>query len=321
MNLSHQEVERFRLEGWVVKEGVFDGDALGLIRGALADIVDKAAARLHAEGLLPNTFADEPFERRLACIMEESEEAGREIYHKELLRGAGGGFNGPEMFAMLAHPPLLDCIESLVGPEIVASSVYRVRPKLPNWAHGEVAWHQDSGYFEPHCDSQLIVTCWVPLVDATLHNGCMWVLPNSHKSGVARHYAGGKAGYLVIPDEEMSFEGALPVEMKAGDVLLMTNLTPHCSKENASQEVRWSLDLRYQSAEVPNNVGRTPDEYTPDAEGVEIACYPPEADFVVRSSAHPERETRTAADFAALRNRYREANHIPYPNRWTALAG
>jgi hypothetical protein len=78
----------------------------------------------------------------------------------------------------------------------------------------------------------------------------------------------------------------------------MTNRTPHCSTPNYSDHIRWSIDLRYQSAEVPNNVGLWPelaeagDLATPGfAEKVTVACYPPEADFLVQSSKHPETVT------------------------------
>ena len=48
-----------------------------------------------------------------------------------------------------------------------------------------------------------------------------------------------------------------------------------------------------------------------------MACYPPEADFVIRDSAHPEREVRTAEAFQALRERF-EAGRPFFPGRgWT----
>ena len=46
--------------------------------------------------------------------------------------------------------------------------------------------------------------------------------------------------------------------MRAGSVLFMTNLTPHASFENNTDIVRWSVDLRYQDAEIPNNMTKTP---------------------------------------------------------------
>ena len=78
--------------------------------------------------------------------------------------------------------------------------------------------------------------------------------------------------------------------------------------------VRWSLDLRYQHAGVPNNVGEAPQDFTWERPDAEIACYPPEADFVVRSARDPESVVRSAAEFNLIRQRY-ERTRPPGPER------
>ena len=231
----------------------------------------------------------------------------------------GGGFSGASMFGMLTHPPLLSCVESLIGPTIIGASAYRIRPKLPEWERGEVPWHQDSGYFLPHCDKHLLVTCWIPLVDSNRKNGCLYVMPKVHQQGVFRHYTGGHGGYLEVPTDEFPDTGPIPMEMKAGDVLFMTNLTPHASFENHSEQVRWSVDLRYQSAEAPNNADEGPESYTPERETVTMACYPPEADFVLRNPEHPEQEVRSPEEFRRIRERFHGAGAYNPGRGWTRL--
>lgn len=320
MSLTAQELAQFEEDGYVVKSQVFAPAAIQPLRDAMSSIVAGEAERLYAAGELPDTFADEPFERRLACIMNASPEAGMAIYKAIMGQKGGGGYTGPEMFNMIVHPPLLSCIESIVGPDIVASSVYRIRPKMPGFAIGEVPWHQDSAYMNAHCDHHMVVTCWIPLVDATIENGCLWIQPKAHQSGVVRHYAGGNSHYLVITDDDLPAEYSMPVEMKAGDVLFLTNTTPHCSKENNTDVVRWSIDLRYQSLDVPTNAEQAPEEYDPSRAPVEMACYPPEADFIVRCRSHPEREVKTPEAFHLLRQRYEQAGYIQYPQRgWVPL--
>lgn len=318
MGLEKAEVEVFHKEGYLVKEGVFGERDLAPIRQALSQIVEDQARRLYAEGKLKDLCADEPFERRLGRIYRQEPEAGQAIYSAVLGRG-GGGFHGPAMLGMLRHGPLLACIESLVGPDIVGSSVYRVRPKLPGAAHGEVPWHQDSGYLLAHCDRYLIVTCWIPLVDSTRDNGCLHVLPGGHRRGIVRHFTGGHAGFLEIAPEDLPAAAPVAVEMRAGDVLFLTNLTPHASFENRTDIVRWSVDLRYQSPEAPNNVGEDPATYTPEREPVTMACYPPEADFVLRDRSQPEREVRDPQEFDRIRARY-DAQRPASPGRgWTPM--
>jgi hypothetical protein len=320
MKLTEQELEQFHELGYLVKPGVYDESALAPIREALASVVHEAALRLQSDGELDAIFEDESLERRLARICKYDAGAGNKVYLSILGKG-GGGYSGPAMFDMIMHPPLLGCIESILGPELIGSSVYRVRPKLPGSAHGEVPWHQDAGYNLAHCDRHLIVTCWIPLVDATIENGCLYVVPGVHKGGILQHYTGGHGGFLEIPREELTnANAAIPIVMRAGDVLFLTNKTPHASFENSTEIVRWSVDLRYQNPETPTNVGERPSDYTPERDPVTMACYPPEADFVIRSPSHLEREVRTHEEFHALREVF-EKEHVAHPGRgWTALA-
>ena len=83
--------------------------------------------------------------------------------------------------------------------------------------------------------------------------------------------------------------------------------------------MRWSLDLRYQGTGAPSNVGEDPESYTPERDQVTMACYPPEADFVVRDARHPEREVTSAAAFQALRERYERARPYSPGRGWTRL--
>lgn len=311
--LSERQIEFFKREGYLLVPDVFAAADLEPLRDEFTSVIHRAAVDLQAAGKLSRLYEEEPFERRLTCIYRETEEILDPI-----VGAGGGGHSGPALFGVITHPRLLAVVESLVGPEIVASSVYRVRPKIPGMGRGVVPWHQDSGYFNPHCDRDLIVTCWIPLVDATVENGCLQVMPRAHRRGVVRHYANGPHGYLAIDDPDLPPTAApLAVPVPLGGVLLLTNLTPHCSTPNRSGVVRWSLDLRYQDAAVPNNVGEAPQDFTWDRPEGEIACYPPEADFVVRSARNPDSEVRSAAAFNRLRQSY-ERRRPPGPQRgWT----
>ena len=294
--LTAQQIQFYHEEGYLIVPDVFAPAELEPLRREMAAAIEGKVQALKAEGKLTNLHAELDFDRRLAAVYRDSKENGEALMrHLEGLRG--GGFHAPEMFDVISHPKLLAKVASLLGTEeIVASSVYRVRPKLPNIGRGVVPWHQDSGYFVPTCDEQLIVTCWIPLVDATVENGCMQILPRTHRGRVVEHHTGGNAGFLVIKDENLPSDPryAITAACPRGGVVFMTNRTPHCSTPNYSDHVRWSIDLRYQSADVPNNVAAWPQ--TIDAEGRadeafyekgNVACYPPEADFLVHSKKNP----------------------------------
>ena len=227
-----------------------------------------------------------------------------------------GTLRGPEFFRLITHPKLLDVAEQMCGEELIASSVYRLRPKIPRHDHGAVPWHQDSGYFEPYCDDAMVLAVWLPLVYAIEENGCLWAQPGVHNQGVFRHRSRPGKGYLVIADEDMPPGEPVCCPVNKGGVLLLTNRTPHVSFDNNTDIVRWSMDLRYQSAALPTNanITRLEGESVPnEAEGVPVACYPPEADFLVRSKLRPNEIVTDPAEFHRLRT---EHKHSPVTGSW-----
>lgn len=296
-SLSPQQAAFFRKEGYLIVPNVFDPAELEPVRQSLHAEINRAARRLQAEGRLDQLHEDAGFDRQLSAIMRDNRVAGEAII-KHLMGVRGGGYHSPELFGLVAHRRLLDFIAALLGSEEIIASAYRIRPKLPHFGRGVVPWHQDSGYLAGHCDQHLIITCWVPFVDATEENGCMQILPRTHRGAIAPHHTGGNADFLVIRDQDLPDDPrcAITAACPRGGAVFMTNRTPHCSTPNISDHIRWSVDLRYKSAEVPNNVGLEPatlDEHGhADAdfyERVNIACYPPDADIIVRSAQHPER--------------------------------
>ena len=186
MSVTPAERRQFQEEGWVMKPGVLDDAGLEPIRRGLHAAVDREAERARQEGLVDETFPAAPFDRRLALLAERFPDQVPRI----MAPVNSGRFAGPELFHTITHPRLLDVVQGFLGERIIGSSVYRVRPKLPRWERGEVPWHQDSGYFLPHCDDLLVLTCWIPLIDVSVDNGCLWVVPRSHRNGVYRHYTG-----------------------------------------------------------------------------------------------------------------------------------
>ncbi len=317
--LTQEQLEFFNREGYLMVPDVFDPAGLRPLKDELHDIVLREAARLHAEGKLSRTYAEEPFETCLAKIYAEEGDVVSDIIRVVTGRG-GGGHSGKALFELITHPDLLAGVESIIGPEIVGSSAYRIRPKVPGLPRGVVPWHQDSGYFTPHCDREMIVACWFPLVDATPENGCLQVLPGVHRREIFRHHSNGPAGYLIIADDDLPPSEPVTVPVPLGGVLFLTNRTPHCSIPNRTGIVRWSIDLRYQSADAPNNAGEDPEDFDPTLPPHETACYPPEADFVVQSRTHPDTAVKIWQEFNTIRQRY-EATRPPGPQRWTPLAG
>ena len=164
-------VEEYDGQGYVVLPELLDDEDLTPVRGAMMSKVSQIADRLFDAGLVEDLLADEPFGTRLARLFE-----GLSADNFVTFTGQSWRDRMPGYFELMSNPKVLDVVESLIGPEIFANPVYNVRPKVPRVAAGEVPWHQDKSYW-PGSKSNPVITVWIAVVDATLTNGCLRVIP------------------------------------------------------------------------------------------------------------------------------------------------
>ena len=266
-NLSAAQLEQYNREGYLVLTDLLDEADLRPPRAAMKHKVDLIAADLYANGLVSHLWEDEPFETRLARLFDGLSEADFLLWG----RGWRDRFEG--YFHLMNNPKITDAVESLIGPELFSNPVYNVRPKVPGVAAGAVPWHQDKSYW-PDANANPVITVWIPLVDSTHENGCLHLIPGTHKKRAVKHgaeeYSG--TGFLEIEPAEVEKRRkeivALP--MRAGSAVLFNDRLIHSSTPNRSQGVRWSVDLRYQPTDQ--------DPMTSHGAG-----------FLARSRRHPER--------------------------------
>lgn len=150
--------------------------------------------------------------------------------------------------------PLVDIASQIIGPNIKgATSQLTFKMKGNTKPFG---WHQDNGYGE--LEPYNALTTLTALDDTDRGNGCLWLIPSSHKKGQVRvqqteEQKKSKAEIIVEADDSQ----AVPMEMKAGDALIFNCWMLHKSDGNYSQDRdRRILFLRYADAdaiEVYNN--------------------------------------------------------------------
>jgi ectoine hydroxylase-related dioxygenase (phytanoyl-CoA dioxygenase family) len=134
------------------------------------------------------------------------------------------------------HPSLLGIVRDLIGPSVRMywdQAVYK-KPEPDR----EFPWHQDNGY--AFVEPQQYLTCWIPLTDATLANGCPWVAPRRHRLGTLQHWAGSFG--LTCLD---AVDDAVPVEAPAGSAVVFSSLTPHRTGPNTTDTVRKAYIVQY----------------------------------------------------------------------------
>lgn len=299
IEISKEQRTYFNENGFLVIEKVLDETDLQAVIDELNTEIDIRANQLFKQGELSNLYEKEGFETRLAKISGETPKLAVSIWN--------GILHGPAIYELITNPKILDVAEAFCGEEVIASSVYRLRPKIPNYGYGEVPWHQDSGYFEPYCDDSLVMTMWIPLVDTSAANGCLYVIPGTHKEGVVEHEMHETGKYLSVKEELVPKGNWIECAVPKGGVLLLSNKVIHGSFKNSTEGVRWSMDLRYQSAKLPTNakITRFKNEIVEDYEaGVPAACYPPDADFLVRSKIRKNEVINSYDEFKKLRENF-----------------
>ena len=147
-------------------------------------------------------------------------------------------------YDLVTYPAILDAVEDIIGPNILVHSVsiFSKAAYDPSF----VSWHQDGHHW---ClSSPRLVSAWIALSDSTVENGCMRVIPGTHKTRLD-HAA-------VMHDDNMLRSGntvvgvvdesrAVDLVLKAGEMSLHHINTLHGSKPNRSAVKRIGFATRY----------------------------------------------------------------------------
>lgn len=252
------DLDLFEAQGYLVVEDVFDPahDLDPVVREYEA-LLDALTERWQAEGRLSTTFRELPFAKRFARVLNEMPSDFNVLGHFDISLPFEGVtletpiHLGPQTFGLLTNPRLLDVVEQVIGGEIYSNSIQHTRIKPParelpehlraSSLVSKTDWHQDKGVHLPEADETHMLTVWLPVTDATAENGCLCVIPGSHREGLVTHCLRPGAR---IPDALLNGQ-PIPVPVRRGGVLLFHHLTKHASLDNVSDGIRWSFDLRY----------------------------------------------------------------------------
>ncbi|RCK70665.1 phytanoyl-CoA dioxygenase family protein [Desertihabitans brevis] len=149
----------------------------------------------------------------------------------------------------LTEPRIVDFLTAVIGPNVKAmqSMLFIKSEGKPGQA-----WHQDE-FFIPTRDRSLTAV-WIALDDATVENGCLWVLPGSHRRGVIypdrEHDDPDFDCSVELYDFPYEESDAVPVELVAGEAVVFNGYLLHRSLRNSGRHgYRRALTNHYMSAE------------------------------------------------------------------------
>ena len=161
--------------------------------------------------------------------------------------------DGPHLYFRWAwdlstHPRVLDCMEQLIGPNIMLKST-RLFYKFGE-SDSFVGWHQD-GLTEELKDAS-VPAIWLGLTPATAENGCLRVVPKSHKLGLVPHADFPDANNLTTQGAtaQVAIQTPHDVVMNAGEMSLHHPLMLHASNPNRTAEARIGFSATYSTPEL-----------------------------------------------------------------------
>ena len=152
------------------------------------------------------------------------------------------------IWQMATDPRLLDLIQQVMGEDVLLLATHFFCKYPDQEGKQFVAWHQDITYWG--LEPSIAHTAWIAVDDSDIANGCMQVIPGTHRSGIAPHAKSARAGNLLsinqeIPDEHVDKSKVVHLELKAGQLSLHAGQVFHASHPNTSQRRRCGLTVRF----------------------------------------------------------------------------
>ena len=264
MTLTLNQLELFKEQGYLILEDFVSQDACEDLRHRAVAIVEKFDPSESVSIFTTNDqtrHSDNYFLEsgdKIRCFFEEEsfDKNGGLRQSKELsINKIGHAMHDLDpVFDKFSRTPELAEIAKDVGfenPAILQSMFIFKQPRIG----GEVNCHQDSTFL--YTEPLSVKGFWFALEDATQENGCMWALPGGHKNGLKSRFFRSKNGrgteMEVFDDSVWDTSKLVPLEAKAGTMVVLHGLLPHMSYANRSARTRhaYTMHLIEGSADYP----------------------------------------------------------------------
>lgn len=234
--LSQDQIDTFWRDGCITVPDAVTPAQLAAMRGLIAEWVEES--RNHATPFGPETIDGRP---RFDMGSEHSAD-------NPALRRINNPSDLYEPYtAVMENAAVVDMVADLIGPNVKFHHD-KINLKLPG-SHTEVHYHQDF-LFTPHTNDD-IVTALIMLDDVTEENGCLKVVPGSHRGELYSLFEDGRFTGRMATDVTTRMKAVdIPVTGKAGSVCLMHTRLAHGSDPNHGTASRGLYICVYTAADA-----------------------------------------------------------------------
>lgn len=249
MRIQDAERDRYRAEGFFVREAVFSAAELDLLRAASERVVHRAAeaagaaAPDEAYAIDGNRYV----EAAGATVQFEHSPESRTIRVIEPFHHLDAVFE-----RLLGDPRIVALVCGVLDTDRVALWTDKLNLKRPREGSG-FRWHQDSPYWSHacrHCDR--LPNVMITLDDADRNNGCFRLVPGSHRRGFLPGLSDGtRLGPLFTDPAHFDADGQWLAEVPAGSLVVFDAHIVHGSEPNRSDRARRAIIATYQPADFP----------------------------------------------------------------------
>lgn len=159
-------------------------------------------------------------------------------------------FRDPRLLEFLLADEVLDLVEPILGPDIALWSSHFICKE----AHTGRAtpWHEDSSYWKSRVDGfNQIVTVWLAIDRSTKENGCMRVIPGTHRNGFSQYEeVDGASNTFTTQVKDVAEDRAVYFELEQGHCSLHDSRIIHGAAANTSPLRRCGYTMRYFSTNI-----------------------------------------------------------------------
>lgn len=236
---SDAELQQFGQDGFVIARGLADAELRRqMIEVTRADLVSRTEpveyeADLHYPGAPPSRDeAGGDTVRRL-----------KEAYTRD-----------PVFTRWIAQPTMVKRLQQLLGGRVVMPLAHHncVMTKQPRFS-SETGWHQDIRYWS--FERPELVSVWLALGHETPENGCLYVIPGTHRMSFSRIRLD-EALFLrpELPENAKLIGQKVAAQLEPGDVLFFHALTFHAAGRNQTNQSKFSVVFTFRpfdNAPVP----------------------------------------------------------------------